>query len=362
VTHGRASREELSRRFAQHARAYGEHSPLYERLSLGIAEDGNLLDLAACARSVPPTNLFFAAVHLLLLGGARHPLAGFYDSVSEGALESGDPFPAFRSFCLEHAREIREILSTRRVQTNEVRRCALLLPAFGLAAQRAGRPLALVEVGASAGLNLLFDRYAYDYGDGEMRGESGSAVRLRCEIRGDRPPPLPDELPEVACRLGIDLNPLDVRDGETVRWLEALVWPEEFACRAPLLRRAISTARSSPPALLAGDALDLLPEVLANLPEGATPCVFHSFTLNQFPIDAREEFSAILASHASRRNLYRVSVEWLGGGDAPVLSLSRYAQAGIEEQTLARCDDHGEWLCCLETDAQLHPQPGHPSG
>ena len=143
-------------------------SPLYERLALGVADDEGLLALAAQARPEQPApNVLFASVHLLLLSGVRDDLAAFYPSITDPASARGDPFPHFRRFCHEHADAIAEVLRERRVQTNVVERCGLLLPAFGIIARRSGgKPLALVEVGASAGLNLLWDRYSFDYGGG----------------------------------------------------------------------------------------------------------------------------------------------------------------------------------------------------
>src|SRR5215218_1913808 len=137
-----------------------DSSPLYERLALGVADDPAMLALAAYARPGQPTpNLLFAAVQYLLLGGTPHPLAAFYPGLAHDPVAGGDPYPAFHDFCRQHADSIRELLETRLVQTNEVRRSACLLPAFCWVARLAGdRPLALLEIGASAGLNLLWDR------------------------------------------------------------------------------------------------------------------------------------------------------------------------------------------------------------
>ena len=123
-----------------------------------------------------------------------------------------------------------------------------------------------------------------------------------------------------------------------------LIWPEEYVHGAPRLRRAVSVAEQEPPTLLAGDALDLLPEALAAVPEGASPCVFHTFTLNQISDEGRQLFSTILAEQARERDIHRVSIEWLGADDSPLLRLSRYADGAEEDLLLARCDDLGEWL------------------
>jgi hypothetical protein len=170
---------ERYRRFAE--REARGRSGLYERFALGVAGDRELLELL---EQLPPAkqqpNLLLATV--LYLGG-RQPDYG-----------------AFRAFVLDHADHVLATLAARQTQTNEVGRCALLLPLLA----RLPGPLALVEVGASAGLCLLADRYAYDYG-GTIVGDPASAVLLRCQPRG--PVPIPTALPEVVWRRGIDLAP-----------------------------------------------------------------------------------------------------------------------------------------------------------
>ncbi len=128
-------------------------SSLYESLCHSLAEEQDLLALAANARSGQPApNLFMAAVHWLLTKGAQHTVTEYYPDISPEMTTHGDPYPIFRSFCLEHGDEIVDLISTRLVQTNVVRRCAVLLPAFAVAMGRdAGQPLSLVEIGASAG-------------------------------------------------------------------------------------------------------------------------------------------------------------------------------------------------------------------
>jgi hypothetical protein len=229
------------------------------------------------------------------------------------------------------------------VQTNEVRRCGCLLPAFTHVTQQAGgRPLALVEIGASAGLNLLWDRYGYNYGIGRRYGNPRSPVQIVCGLRGDQHLPLPDVWPVVTMRVGLDLNPIDVRDPDAALWLRALVWPDEVG-RAELLQQAVQVAQQDPPRLLAGDALDILPEVLATIPPDQAVCVFHTHTINQFPAEARARLTTLLANHAFGRKLYRVAIEWLGETH-PRLELISYEDGVKTEHLLAYCDSHGEWL------------------
>ena len=330
-------------------------SPLYERLSLGIAQDPALLTIAAEGRRDQPLpNLFFAAVHMLLLRGVRHELANFYPSVTDMPAIAEDPFPHFRSFCLEHAEQIKRTIAERRVQTNVVERCGLLLPAFGIVAERVNyKPLHLVEIGCSAGLNLLWDKYSFNYGTDRSYGDCSSVVQISVELRGEAAPPLPDKIPPIAARVGIDLNPIDVWDDDATQWLRALVWPEDDA-RLRRLNAAMSIAQAAPPTLMKGDALELLPGVLADASGDAALIVYHTHTVNQFSAEARQRLDEILSQEGSRRDLYWISSEyrasprqWLTDDTEsarPTLRLVSY-EGGIRlERTLARCHHHGRWM------------------
>jgi hypothetical protein len=346
--------EEVAQRFAQFESPEGSSSsPFYARLARGVAKDRALVELAAKARYKQPIpNMLFAAVQYLLLEDRSHPLATYYPTLTDAPAPAADPCPLFRAYCLEHAAEISALLATRLVQTNEVRRCACLMPAFvELARLHADQPLALIEIGPSAGLNLLWNRYGYDYGDGARCGDPDSPVQLICERRGDRSLPLPATMPEVAFAVGVDVNPIDVRDEDALRWLRALIWPEHRD-RVRLLEAAVQIARRFPPRLIAGNALDTLPDLLPTVPANATLCVYHSFTVNQFSREAREQLSALLARHAEQRPLYRISME--GKGDAFAhIEWFTYERGKQTERLLAYADVHGrrlEWRAKREND------------
>ena len=336
--------ETLSKQFKYFSeKVYPGSSPLYQHLAARIAEDHEILSVASHSRGgelIP--NLFFAAVHFLLLHGVKHPLSTFFPSVSSGG--DGDPYSYFRSFCLENEERVLNLISSRRVQTNEVQRCACLLPAFELVARESsGRPLSIVDIGASAGLNLLWDRYGYNYGNGRRCGDASSSVQIPCTLRGELNPPIPEILPLVESRVGIDLNPLDVRNQEEMLWLRSLVWPEH-ARRAELLQQAIELAKMNPPKLIARDVLEALPVVLSELPTDATICLFHSHTVYQFPQEIRDRLSSQIAEYSRRRNLFEVSFEWWRGRDQPMLELNRFHDGTRNEQLLAYCNPHGEWM------------------
>lgn len=346
-------REPLSQEFKRFAKEeYHNSSPLYEQLSSAIAEDPEMLALAAHARKgerVP--HLFFAAVHFLLLKGIQHPLAAFYRSLSGTIAWAEDPYPTFRSFCVEHAKELRSLISSRLVQTNEVARCACLVPAFALVSRHAhGRPLCLLELGASAGLILLWDRYGYTYGQARQCGDVNSPVQIRCVLRGDVLPPLPETLPEVSFRVGVDLNPVGVRDPEATLWLRALIWPEH-AGRAELLRRAIDIAQQDPPTLIAGDAVDVLPATLGMVPQETTLCLVRIFTA--LPPAGRERISFFLDELSQRRDLFLLYAKPYQATSSE-LRLISFVNGAKKETLLAYCENHGEWLEWL-ADANAPP-------
>lgn len=336
--------EMLTRHFEHFAtREFPGTSPLYEQLSSQIARDEEILALAAHAASRPVPNLLLGAVHFLLLRGIDHPLAAFYPDISARPVTNADPYPAFRSFCSEHAEEIKHLLQTRRVQTNEVRRCAVLLPAFGMVAERArSRPLALVEIGASAGFNLLWDSYGYDYGTGRKYGNVDSPVQLSCKLHGEKQPLIPEHFPRIASRCGIDLQPVDVYDQDAVDWLRALIWPEHTA-RVEMLRHAVEAVRRDPPLIHRGDALELLPEIMETVPQEAVLCLYHTFVINQFPREARERFALLMDTYGAKRDLFCISIAALST-DGPQLRLLAYQDGVKTEHLLASCSGHAQWL------------------
>jgi len=310
-----------------------------------VAEDSEILTIAARAweKDALP-NLFFSAVHFLLLKGEHHQLAAFYPSLNNNSKHYDLAYPYFRSFVLEHKDEIDRIITTRFVQTNEVGRCAILVPSFELVARQAkNRPLALVEIGSSAGLTLLWDRYHYQYNKTLQCGDPNSPVQVECLLRGENRPPVPNRFPEIVSRLGVDLNPVDIDDPENVQWLRALVWPEHQK-RAHQLELAIRVARHAPPQIVRGDALELLPSLIKRVRDDSQLCIFHSFTLSLANGKPRERLELILAKASEKRHLFHISLEWPKKSETPLLSLASLSNGESTEKVLARCNAHGEWL------------------
>jgi hypothetical protein len=249
-------------------------SPHYERLAREIADSAAILrfltDLPAARRQ--PNLLLGAAT---LIAGRPPDIASLTKMVER------------------RADELRATMLARTTQTNEPARCAVLLPLLAALPQ----PLALIEVGASAGLCLLPDRYGYDWGQARLVAPSPDAPVFSCALTG--PAPLPLALPRVVWRAGLDLNPLDVASDEDAAWLNALIWPEQDDRRANL-RAALAVARRDPPRVVRGDLLRDLEPLMAEAPAEATLVVFHTAVLAYVtPSEARQRFvDAVRGSRA----------------------------------------------------------------
>jgi hypothetical protein len=252
-------------------------SAVYADIALRVSRDGEVLALLA---GLPPPkrqpNLLLGAVQYL-----------------HGPLDGWD---AFRSVLASRTEDVMRVVLARRTQTNIPARCATLLPALAALPQ----PLALLEVGASAGLCLYPDRYAYDYGGHRIAPAPGGAAApvLRCSA--DAATPLPDGPVEVVWRAGLDLDPLDVTDADDVAWLDALVWPGEEHLRAQL-HAAAAIARADPPLLTVGDLRTDLVRLVESAPAAATLVVMHTAVL-AYVADAadRERFAeTVLSSRAT---------------------------------------------------------------
>lgn len=253
-------------RFAE-SEAHGR-SPLYEALARGVAADPEILAfLLTVPRPKRQPNLLLAAARSLF-GTPGGP-------------------DEFRRNVLDNREAVRAVLLERTTQTNEPARCATLLPVLA----RLPQPLALLEVGASAGLCLLPDRYAYDYGgDRTLRSAAGGPAPPVFPCAVNAAAPVPAALPDIAWRAGLDLNPIDLAAPKEAAWLETLVWPEQSE-RLLRLRAAIAIARDAKPRLVRGDLRHDLALLAAEAPRHATLVVFHTAVLAYLPPEDRAAFA-----------------------------------------------------------------------
>ena len=245
-----------------------------------IRDEPELLEIASTIRPDRlPALLFAAAVVYLVLELEPEPLRGWFPRLGAPQPELGDGFrAAYRRFCVEHRDRLLELCAHHRYQMNEVGRCADLLPA--LAAAAAGdRELALVDIGTGSGLALHLDRYRYVYegpdSDQATVGDPASDVVIATQVRGIARVPLPAEPPRVVRRVGVDIEPLDLDDAGVRAWLAACV-PQEIGA-VTRFERATRVARSQPVQLVRGEALAVLPEILAAIPDDVLVCLTDSY-------------------------------------------------------------------------------------
>src|SRR6266403_5667917 len=250
-----------------------DRSPLYGELSRGVASDPEVIEfLLTLPREKRQPNLFLSAV-------------GYLFGTPAG-------WDQFRSCVLHEKDALRAAMLARSTQTNEPGRCAALLPVLtGLP-----EPLALLQVGASAGLCLLPDFYAYDYGGAILGPEAQRLMPPVFPCTVNAATPVPTRLPRVVWRAGLDLKPVDLSDPDEVGWLEALVWPEQTG-RLARLRAAITIAAEQKPRLVKGDLRTDLAALAREAPKDATLVIFHTAVLAYISAATeREEFAQSVGS------------------------------------------------------------------
>jgi hypothetical protein len=309
-----------------------DYSPLYERLALGVSDSESVIRFIA-GRPVIQPNLLFAAVQFLV--GAD----GMPSDVTEleGVLGS-------------RGSEVAELMDRRRTQTNEIGRCAVLLPALP------DRPIAVLDVGASAGLCLLLDKFFYDYGVVQC-GDSASPVQLPCRIDGVLPRL---NAPNIVWRRGLDVEPVDIHDADATRWLLACVWADH-PHRRQRLAAALELARANPPLVVRGDLVDDIERVADEAPADVCLVVLQSAVFPYIPPERRAAFVTTLARMSDGREVVWISNEAPGLNarlKVPALSpgplrfivgrTTFYRGTGVDE-TLAIAHHHGMEMTWLET-------------
>jgi hypothetical protein len=271
-------------------------------------------------------------VHYLALSG-REP----------DAFESWERF----SVVLDGQAEfLARFVAERPIQTNEVQRSWVLLPCFLEVARRTGaETLDLIELGPSAGLNLVWDRYRYRYEAG-----SWGTPDAPLELIGEERAPVPEQLlplaPRVRDRIGIDASPVDVTSEEDARLLKAFVWADQVD-RMRRLERAMDALRDDPPELVQGDLVELLPRLLAERRADALTVVFQTGTLGYLTPEQRSRLRSALAEAGAVAPLAFVSTGAPRRQGATYWGVSLQIWPPGDRELLAEADYHGsslEWL------------------
>jgi hypothetical protein len=281
-----------------------------------LAEDSRIGDLAPDLEWDFPLRLLGGLHYLVLAGQAS------WDDV-DAALE-------------DHAEFLAGWTAEQDVQTNEVQRAWALLPAFLSVSD--GRPLDLLELGPSAGLNLLWDRYGYRYSTGAW---GDGALELSGDDRVPPPAELLQRQVEVVRRRGIDLSPVDVTTDHGARLLQAFVWADQ-AERLDRLRRAIDVVRHDPPQLMQGDYVEALPSLLRDRREGSQLVVFQTASTMYLERGATDRVRAALHDAGREESLVFVTTGRAPDDDGFALEVEPFPDGQAER--LAVFDFHGEWL------------------
>jgi hypothetical protein len=273
-------------------------------------------------------------VPLKLLGGLHYLVLegrASWDEVSRALEEQGE--------------FLRSFVRDRSVQTNEVQRAWMLLPCFLEIARRTGaETFDLIELGPSAGFNLLWDEYRYRYGAGTWGLEDAAL-----ELAGEERRPVPAELlrlaPRVGSRIGIDTEPVDVSRPEETLLLKAFVWPDQ-QWRLELLDRAVEAVRRVRPPIVQGDLVDELPRLLSRRRRDAVTLVYQTAVLGYLPPERRDlVYDALEAAGKKDGSLAYV------GTHSPLDASQSYYGLGVQiwpasgvREIVAHADFHGAWI------------------
>lgn len=355
--------------------------PLYAALSKAVADDPALLALQRGAPVGSTAPKFLSAVHWVL---SRHPsdeLARYFPTLRGDlhatlSLERSSPELRlhFRRFCLEHQDEILAVQRRYGLQANSVNRSAPLVAMLSHATGPGNEPIGLIDLGTSAGLNLLLDRFAYDFGAGRLLGPAHARVRLATQIHGEGELARPVALPPIGERLGIDLAPVRLSDDEQLSWVRASIWPEKQLERARF-DAAVAEGRIAwqerGPTLLSGDMLERLPAAV-NLvrSHGHQPALMASYSLGYLPPQGKAALPRLLAelsrdgpltltfldnyetlnAVAGRRFL---SQDTEHGG---VLGVIRAEEGRVSITVFGSADPAGEWVRLYPTPKMIEPE------
>lgn len=254
-----------------------------------------------------------------------------------------EPGPTFAAWIDHHWDAVERVIMSRFTQTNEPGRCAVLAPMLASLPQ----PITLLEVGPSAGLCLLPDRYRYDLGDGVAAPQAATPDAPLMVSKVDGTPPGDVRSLAVAARAGLDANPLDAADPDDVRWLRSLVWPGEDA-RESRLAACLAVGASESLTLMKGDLRTDLDRLFSLVKPGTTPVVQHSATLAYLPREDRDAFEASVRS---------AGVHWLSfEGPSVMTSIKNRLTdrdawddtpnfvVALDGQPIGRASAHGGWV------------------
>lgn len=329
-------------------------SPVSARIAIAISNSEQALRAIenAPARKRQP-KLILSALHDLALAGRAPALAAAYASGDGNAVAA-----AAIDTLLRMTDSVVSLATQRRPRPDETGHYAVLYPVIAEAAHRvSATAVALIDVGCSAGFNLLVDRVGITYSNGQVLGDPASPVQASAAVVGKKSLPT-RPIPPVAARIGIDPDPIDVTNPDDARWLRACLWPDQPE-RAARLEAELGLAAADPPLLLPGDAIEVLPEAFASVPTDALPVVVTTWTLSSLSLEQRLRFLHRLDDAATHRPVAWVSAEGVGVAPAiptmgdrrasghSILGLAVFDHSSLHTEAAGRCWSQGRMLTWL---------------
>jgi len=322
------------------------NSNLYYILSFQIADDAELLNIALNTRQGQPIpNIFFAAIHYLLLKNQDNELAKYYPSIQKYFVTE-IPFDIFKSFCLTNKNEIIKIISTRIVQTNVITRCSYLMPIFSKLIKEESKSTTIIDIGTSAGLTLNFDKYQYWYNDEKVYGQSDVIVKSKIV---DSEVPTIFDISYPLTKIGIDQNLIDTPDKDEIMWLKALVWTDQIE-RFIAIDEALKLDELKIIKFIQAETVSDFEKVILKTDKTQNLIIYATHVLYQFTQNQKDEFYSMLERVGQIRDFYFLSVESIKSllekyhSKETVIELTSYKHKRKTLTFIAETNGHGNWI------------------
>ncbi|MCE2962830.1 MAG: DUF2332 domain-containing protein [Chitinophagales bacterium] len=322
-------------------------SAFYYDLSLKISKDEELSRMASYAcYGQPIPNIFFGAVHYLVLKDKNCQLASYYPSITKSLKNPALPFDVFKDFCIHNESQIVELISSKIVQTNVINRCSYLTPILSELINKGQKNACVIDIGASVGLNLNFDLYEYWTDGQKIFGDS--SVKIEFETKDSAIKPI---LPTnyFVRKIGIDQHLINPQNEDEKLWLNALIWPDHLE-RFNSMEKALELRQNGGIEMLQASTVPQFEEIINEQLNNETLIIYSTHTLYQFSQENRQDFFNMLDSIGRKRDFYFLSVESTKylqekyDSSQTVIELTSYTNRQKNEQFIAETNGHGNWI------------------
>jgi hypothetical protein len=337
--------EKIQERFAIFAeQECKSSSAFYYDLSLKISKDEELSRMASYASyGQPIPNIFFGAVHYLVLKDKNCLLASYYPSITKSLKNSALPFEVFKDFCIHSESQIVELISSKIVQTNVINRCSYLIPILSELINKGQKNASIIDIGASAGLNLNFDLYEYWTNGQKIFGDS--SVKIEFETKDSAIIPILPINYSVR-KIGIDQHLINPQNEDEKLWLNALIWPDHLE-RFNSMERALELRENDKIEMFQASTVPQFEEIINGQRNDETLIVYATHTLYQFSPENRQDFFNMLDRIGKKRDFHFLSVESTRylqekyKSSQTVIELTNYSNGQKIEKFIAETNVHG---------------------